>query len=221
MEQMQKKFLSEIKDLDPTKGVVEAYANAYNNEDSDGDISAYGSFVKTVSENIRKLRVYKNHDRKLMIGVPIEIDAYDTYGLKTITQFNMNTELGRDMFYDVKLTTDNNQDADLSIGYSVVQRDTKNSKIIKEYNLKEYSFLTSWGANSLAFATGIKSVNNSKEFIELLTKMYNIPYSDARLMQVEDILKSLTLEPFKDTLIVEPIEQINIIKSFTQSLNIK
>jgi len=221
MEQMQKKFLSEIKDLDPTKGVVEAYANAYNNEDSDGDISAYGSFVKTVSENIRKLRVYKNHDRKLMIGVPKEIDAYDTYGLKTVTQFNMNTELGKDMFYDVKLTTDNNQDADLSIGYSVVQRDTKNSKIIKEYNLKEYSFLTSWGSNSLAFATGIKSVNNSKEFIELLTKMYNIPYSDARLIQVEDILKSLTLEPLDDTHKVEPIEQINIIKSFTQSLNIK
>jgi hypothetical protein len=31
----------DLKDLDETKGVVVAYANAYNNEDSDKDISQF------------------------------------------------------------------------------------------------------------------------------------------------------------------------------------
>ena len=41
----------EVKDLDDSKGIVVAYANAYDYKDSDGDISARGSFDKTVNEN--------------------------------------------------------------------------------------------------------------------------------------------------------------------------
>lgn len=220
MEQLQKKFASEVKGLDDAQGVVEAYANAYNNEDSDGDISHPTSFVKTVSEGLKKIRVLKNHDPSLLIGVPKEIDAADSYGLKTVTQFNMNTALGRDMYHDVKLITDNNQEADLSIGYRVVRRDQKNSKIIMEYKLREYSFLTAWGANSMAVATGVKSLDSIPALMAHLTKMYNLPYSDSRLMQVESILKALTEAPSKDTLTVEP-QAIEIIKSFTNSLKTK
>lgn len=219
MEQLLKKFASEVKGLDDTKGIVEAYANAYNNEDSDGDISHPSSFVKTVSENFKKIRVLKNHNVKEMIGVPKEINPQDPYGLLTVTQFNMNTALGRDMYHDVKLVTDNGQEADLSIGYRVVRRDTKNTKIITEYALKEYSFLTSWGANSAAIVRGVKSAESVEDIIEQLTKMYNLPYSDARLMQVETILKSLTFAPEVSTQTDEPI--IEIIKSFTNSLKNK
>lgn len=218
MSELQKKFSSEVKGLDDSQGVVEAYANAYNNEDSDGDISYPGSFVKTVSDSFKKIRVYKNHDIRLMVGVPKEIDAQDPYGLKTVTQFNMNTDLGRDMYNDVKLINENNQDADLSIGYRVIRRDQKNKKIILEYALKEYSFLTSWGANSLAIATGIKSLSTVPELIEHLTKMYNLPYSDSRLIQVENILKSLSDAPEDSTLKDEPIKEIEIINSFTKKL---
>jgi HK97 family phage prohead protease len=204
MEELQKKFASEVKGLDDAQGVVEAYANAYNNEDSDGDISHPSSFVKTVSENFKKIRVYKNHDIKQMIGVPKELNALDPFGLFTVTQFNMNTDLGKDMYHDVKLVTDNGQEADLSIGYKVLRRDQKNAKIITEYSLKEYSFLTSWGANSRAIATGIKSLESVPEIITHLTKMYNLPYSDSRLMQVETILKALTVAPEESTQLVEP-----------------
>ena len=204
-----KDFQSEVKDLDSKTGFVRAYANAYNNEDSDGDISLPGSFIKTVSENFKKLRVYKNHDTSIMVGVPREIDAHDPYGLGTGTQFNMNTDDGKNMFHDVELIMGNKQDADLSIGYRVIKRDTKNSKAIQEYALREYSFLTSWGANPLAIATGLKGANSVEKVIEHLTKMYNLPYSDGRLIEVEKILKSLTLEPFKDTPKVEPILSFN------------
>jgi len=219
MEQLLKKFASEVKGLDDTKGIVEAFANAYNNEDSDGDISHPSSFVKTVSENFKKIRVLKNHNVKEMIGVPKEINPQDPYGLLTVTQFNMNTALGRDMYHDVKLVTDNGQEADLSIGYRVVRRDTKNTKIITEYALKEYSFLTSWGANSSAIVRGVKSAESVSDIIEQLTKMYNLPYSDSRLIQVERILKSLTFAPELSTQTDEPM--IEIIKSFTNSLKTK
>lgn len=214
---LQKKFASEVKGLDDAKGIVEAYANAYNNEDSDGDISHPSSFVKTVSDNFKKIRVYKNHDIKQMIGVPKELNALDPYGLFTVTQFNMSTDLGKDMYHDVKLVTDNGQEADLSIGYRVLRRDQKNSKIITEYSLKEYSFLTSWGANSMAIATGVKSLDSVHALMDHLTKMYNLPYSDSRLIQVENILKALTNAPGNSTHSVEP-QAIEIIKSFTNSL---
>lgn len=214
---LHKKFASEVKGLDDSKGIVEAYANAYNNKDSDGDISHPTSFVKTVADSFKKIRVYKNHDTSLMIGVPKEINAQDPYGLFTVTQFNMNTDLGKDMYHDVKLVTDNGQEADLSIGYRVIRRDPKIKNMIMEYALKEYSFLTSWGANSMAIATGIKSLDSVESLMAHLTKMYNLPYSDSRLLKVEQILKALTEAPDDSTLNDEP-QAIEIIKSFRNSL---
>lgn len=215
-----KQLSYDLKELDEKKGVVIAYANAYNNEDADKDISAYGSFEKTVKENRKRIRVLKDHDPKLMIGVPLNIDTKDTFGLLTTTQFNMNKALGKDMFTDVKLMYENGLNAELSIGYRVIQRDQKNKSIITEYMLREYSFLSSWAANELATVQGIKSIKNHYGFMELLTKAYDLTYSDSRLMQIETLLKSLSNEPLLDnTLIEKPI--IDTLKSFTNSLNIK
>lgn len=206
-----------LKDLDETKGEVIAYANAYNFEDSDKDISAYGSFDKTVNENFKRIRVLKDHNPTLMIGVPLYIDTKDTYGLLTHTKFNLKKDLGRDMFEDVKLMHENGLNAELSIGYKVMQRDVKNKNIINEYKLMEYSFLSSWGANELSTVQGIKSIKSHYGVMELLTKAYNLPYSDARLIKIETLLKSLSDEPLEDN---TPNEQpiIDQIKSFRQSL---
>ena len=206
-----------LKDLDETKGEVIAYANAYNFEDSDKDISAYGSFDKTVNENFKRIRVLKDHNPTLMIGVPLSIDTKDTYGLLTHTKFNLKKDLGRDMFEDVKLMHENGLNAELSIGYKVMQRDVKNKNIINEYKLMEYSFLSSWGANELSTVQGIKSIKSHYGVMELLTKAYNLPYSDARLIKIETLLKSLSDEPLEDN---TPNEQpiIDQIKSFRQSL---
>jgi len=215
-----KQLSYDLKDLDTAKGVVKAYANVYNYKDSDGDISAYGSFDKTVNENFKRIRVLKDHNPTMMIGVPLAIDTKDSYGLLTTTQFNLKKDLGRDMFEDVKLMHENNLNAELSIGYKVLQRDQKNKSIITEYKLGEYSFLSSWGANHLSTVQGIKSIKNHYGFMELLTKAYDLPYSDSRLMQIETLLKSLSKEPSEtDTLNLEPI--METLKSFTNSLNIK
>lgn len=211
-----KQLSYELKDLEEEKGVVIAYANAYNFKDSDGDISAYGSFDKTVQENFKRIRALKNHNPREMIGVPLNIDTKDEFGLLTTTQFNMKTELGRDLFQDIKLMHDNGLNAELSIGYNVVKRDEKTKSIITEYKLMEYSFLTSWGANQLSTVQGVKSIKSVYGIMELIEKSYNLDYSDARLRQIETLLKSLSDEPSEtDTLIEQPI---NIIKEFRQNL---
>ena len=206
-----------LKDLDEKKGVVTAYANTYNFKDSDGDISAYGSFDKTVTENFKRIRVLKDHNPTMMVGVPLVIDTKDSYGLLTTTQFNLNKPLGKDLFTDIQLMTSSGLSAELSIGYKVIQRDVKNKNIINEYKLMEYSFLSSWGANELSTVQGIKSIKSTYGILELIEKSYNLDYSDDRLRQIETLLKSLSNEPSEtDTLNEQPI--IEQIKSFRKSL---
>ena len=40
-----KQLSYDLKELDDAKGIIVAYANVYNNKDSDGDISAKGSII--------------------------------------------------------------------------------------------------------------------------------------------------------------------------------
>jgi len=214
-----KQLSYDLKELDDAKGVVVAYANAYNNEDSDKDISAPGSFDKTVTENFKRIRVLKDHNPTMMIGVPLKIDTTDPYGLLTTTQFNMNKPLGKDMFTDVKLMHESNMNAELSIGYSVMKRDSKNKSIITEYKLMEYSFLSSWAANELATVQDIKGIKSHYGILSLIEKAYNLDYSDERLRQFETLLKSLSNEPSEtDTLQDKPI--IETIEQFRQSLKL-
>lgn len=187
-----KQLSYDLKELDEAKGIVMAYANAYDFKDSDGDISAKGSFDKTVSENYKRIRVLKDHNPTKMIGVPLNIDTKDAYGLLTTTQFNMAKPLGKDMFTDVKLMHENGLNAELSIGYQVVNRDKNNKSLITEYKLMEYSFLSSWAANELSTVQGIKNIKGHYGILELIEKSYNLDYSDDRLRQIETILKALS-----------------------------
>lgn len=214
-----KQFSYDIKDFDEKQGIVKAYANAYDFKDSDGDISAKGSFNKSVSENRKRIRVLKDHIPTITLGIPLEFDTSDNYGLLTTTKFNLQKEVSRDMFTDIQLLKENGLNAELSIGYEIVKRDEKNRSIITEYKLWEYSFLSSWAANELSTVQDIKSIKSHYGVMELLTKAYNLPYSDSRLQQIEQILKSLdNKEPIETiTPTVEPTaEQIKqtLLKSF-------
>ena len=212
-----KQFSYDIKDLDEKQGIVVAYANAYDFKDSDGDISAKGSFNKTAKENYKRVRVLKDHNPTISLGVPLNIDSNDNFGLLTTTKFNLNKEVSRDMYSDIILMKEHGLNAELSIGYEIIARDEKNRSIIKEYKLYEYSFLTSWAANELSTVQDIKSIKTTYGILNLIEKAYDLPYSDTRLKQIETILKSLdNKEPILDiTPKDEPIneeELINLIK---------
>lgn len=203
-----KSLSTDIKDLDEAQGIVKAYAAVYNNKDADGDISLPGSLAKTVNDHFKRIRVLKDHNPTIMLGVPLSIDANDSYGLGTTTQFNMKKDVARDMFTDIVLMKQHGLNAELSIGFGKTIRDTKDRAKIKEYTfLGEYSFLSSWAANELAVVGSIKSLKSHYGVMELLTKAYNLPYSDKRLAQIETILKSLTTEPEHEvtTQVNEPI----------------
>lgn len=217
-----KQIAYDIKDLDEKQGIVVAYANAYDYKDSDGDISAKGSFIKTAKENYKRIRVLKDHIPTIALGVPLKIDANDPYGLLTTTKFNMQKEVSRDMFTDIQLMKENGLNAELSIGYSVQKRDQKNENIITEYKLYEYSFLTSWAANELSTVQGIKSIESHYGVLSLIEKAYNLDYSDTRLKQIENILITLKEKPSdkQDTLDNEPFI-LDTLKTFTNSLNLK
>jgi len=212
-----KQFSYDIKDFDEKQGIVKAYANAYDFKDSDGDISAKGSFNKSVRENRKRIRVLKDHIPTITLGIPLEFDTSDNYGLLTTTKFNLQKEVSRDMFTDIQLLKENGLNAELSIGYEIVKRDEKNRSIITEYKLWEYSFLSSWAANELSTVQDIKSIKSHYGVMELLTKAYNLPYSDSRLQQIEQILKSLDnkepIETITPTVEPTPTEIKNIFKT--------
>ena len=187
-----KHFRNLVKEMDDSEGIVVAYANTYNNEDYDGDISMPGCFDKTVNESFKKLRVFKDHLSYIELGVPSEHPKTDDpKGLLTYTQFNLEKQVSRDMFSDIKLKLKYEKDVDLSIGFNVVKRDEKDRKRITEYALWEYSFLSNWGANPLATVQSAKSLTAKMQVIQFLTDAYNLPYNDLRLKNIEEILQSL------------------------------
>src|SRR5699024_6371697 len=147
-----------------------------------------------VKENFKRIRVLKDHNPREMIGIPLEIDTKDSYGLLTTTKFNLQKPLGKDMFTDVKLMHDNGLNAELSIGFKIMNRDQRNKSIITEYKLMEYSFLSSWGANELSTVQGIKSIKSVYGIMELIEKAYDLDYSDERLKQIEILLKELSTQ---------------------------
>ena len=213
-----KQLSYDLKDLDEKQGIVTAFANVYNFEDSDGDISAPHSFKKTVKENKKRIRVLKDHNPTISLGVPIELDAEHPEGLLTVTKFNLQKEVSRDMFTDILLMKEHGLNAELSIGYEIIKRNKSNRKVIDEYKLYEYSFLSSWAANELSIVQDIKSIKSHYGIMELLTKAYNLPYSDSRLIQIEQILKSLSNEPEEEsTPNVKPIDA-NDVKSIFSNL---
>lgn len=210
----------DLKDFDEAKGIITAYANTYDFKDSDGDISAFGSFDKTVNENFKRIRVLKDHNPTISLGVPLEINTKDPFGLLTTTKFNLKKEVSRDMFTDVQLMKEAGLNAELSIGYNVISRDKKNKSIINEYKLMEYSFLSSWAANEMSTVQDIKSIKSHYGILELIEKSYDLNYSDPRLRKIEALLKSLTdKEPLlDDTLNVEPM-YAKTISEYIKTLN--
>lgn len=207
-----KQVSHEIKELDDAKGIVVAYASVYNNIDSDGEVIMQGAFTKTVNENFKRIRVLKDHDPRIGLGVPLSLNTSDPYGLLTTTQFNLKKEVSRDMYEDIKLFLANGLNAELSIGFQTIksteeQNEEMEVEKITEVKLWEYSFLSNWAANEKAIVQNVKSKD---KFMELLVEMYNLPYSDSRLIQVENILKSLDKnEPLQNnTQILEPIDQV-------------
>jgi len=193
MEEIIFKNLSEFRDIDEQTGIIKGYANVYNVKDSDGDISLPGSFSKTVAERAKKIKIFKNHTPQL-VGVPLELDIADPYGLGLTAKMLMDTDAGRDTFHEVKFLHENGFESGMSIGGWIIKRNPKNKLEVVEYKLKEISVLTTEEpANELSLVSAVKAVKElteptQEEFWNIIEKAYNVKFSDNILKSLEQFL---------------------------------
>ena len=185
-------FSYEIKEL-TKEGQVQFYANAFNNLDSDYDISLPGSFKKTLRENGKRLRHFKHHDRRQMPGVVIDAKE-DSIGLLITSQLIMENPLGRETYEEYKALEAAGKQMEHSVGVSAIKYEMDNETSIRkvsEWKLWEVSTLTAWGANSEALTVGVKNLKDaSREELETellyLKALLNISsYTELQLEQIE------------------------------------
>ena len=179
-------YKTKANDLDEAKGIVTVAVNGIGIVDSQNDISMPGSFNKTLSENIARIKWFLNHDTTQLLGVPLE-GAEKDGNLVMVGQLNLKKQIGRDTLEDYKLFSENGRTLEHSIGVQAIKRDAKDKRKVLEWKMWEYSTLTSWGSNPQTFLVGIKSdqpadVRANIEFIRTALKMR---YSDARLKEYE------------------------------------
>lgn len=196
-----------FKDMDDQTGFLIGYANIYSVKDLVGDISNPASFVKTVSERKSKIKIYKNHDNNLLVGVPQELNPYDPVGLHLTAKMLMDTQLGRDTYHESKFLVENGFESGFSIGGYISKRNQKNRSEVMEYKLDEVSVLTKEQANSGSMVQIVKSIQELDEltqdaFWSIITKAYdNHKFSDDVLKSLETFLnKSLEEEPGDNTI---------------------
>lgn len=209
-----KDYVSSVKDIDE-KGIVIVAANAIGNVDSDKDMSIDGSFDKTLSEGFKRLKWFLNHDRNLLLGVPIEGKQSGKY-LEMKGQLNLKKQIAKDTYEDYKLYAEHGKTLEHSIGVEAVKWEQQgDTRMVKEWKLWEYSTLTSWGANEDTPMLGIKSADSIIEAIDWLNVMLKKGnYSDEKFLQIEEkinSLKSLFTEPVVTTQVKEPSRNWSLI----------
>jgi len=185
-----KDFEAEVKDLDTTKGIVTVYINAFNNEDSDGDISLPGSFKRTFKNNGKTLQHWLNHDRDKLLGVPIKLYE-DSVGAIAVSQLNINKQLGKDVFEDYKLFAEHGKTLQHSVRVIPVKYEEDRTgdnwtRTVSEWKMiMEYSTLYGWGANQQTPLIDIKSMKD----LELMMTEGN--YSDEKALLIEQTYEKL------------------------------
>lgn len=177
-------YKSEIRDVDD-KGIVVVAANAFGNEDSQGDISVNGSYVKTIQERFNRLKWYKNHKQDELLGVPMAATETDRH-LVVTGKLNLNKQISRDIYEDYKLYASEGKSLEHSVGVIAVKRDPQDKRRVTEWKWLEYSTLTNWGSNPDTPMLFIKSDTDLMEQILFLEKSLRIAnYSDEKGKQVE------------------------------------
>lgn len=190
-------YKTKTNDVDGEKGIVTVAVNGIGVLDSDGDISAAGSFNKTLKENFSRVKWLYNHDRGMLLGVPIE-GKEDGGNLVMTGAINLKKQMGRDVLEDYKLYAEYGKTLEHSIGVNAVKRDKNDPRIVKEWELWEYSTLSSWGANPQTYLIDIKNRDMASlgEHLNFIRKALTMHYSDERLKELESnmeiIEKALT-----------------------------
>jgi HK97 family phage prohead protease len=217
-----KSLVYDVKDIDATKGIVTFYFSIFGNKDADGDIVERGAFAKTIAENFKRIKHFKNHRWDQLVGVPVEIKEDDS-GALARSQIILGTQLGKDTFEEYKAggITEHSFGFDVLKFEQVNEDDPKErTRILKELRLWEFSSLTSFGSNPLTRLVDLKTmdVNDSMLYLERLLKLKKGDFSDEyfrsleqKIIKITDHIKSL-IEPSDDTH-NEPVDWIEYFRN--------
>jgi HK97 family phage prohead protease len=156
-----------VKAVDDSKGIIEAYASKFGNEDSYKDIVVPGAYKRTLNSQLAKkskqtwLWPYLfQHDEKSILG-GIQDAEEDDFGLLYQGQCNMETQLGREQYSNAKMGVLFQS----SIGYDVPKGGAEYKdgiRYLKEIRLWEISLVT-FAANPEATVVDVK--NNKRTFV--------------------------------------------------------
>lgn len=160
--------LKEISD----EGVFEGHGAVFGNIDLGGDIVARGAFRSSLSAARKAKRLPKfllNHDPRTVAGIFEEMQE-DDRGLFVKGRFNLDKQISREAFTDVKMGAVDG----LSIGFiskKTARDETTGVRTIKEADLIEVSLVT-FPMNEQARIGVVKSIaaqmNTIREFEEHL-----------------------------------------------------
>lgn len=188
---------------------VEAYAST-RDRDLVGDVVAEGAFRKSISERGDRIAVLWQHDPRIPVGKAVQL-AEDARGLRTVTQFNRDTDWGRNAFHAIKA----GDVTGVSIGFDLVPGkhavepvDGKATRVIREVKLWEYSFVT-FPANEEARVLGAKampSLTDAAGAIKALAEMREALTDEERAI-VEQILADLPSASKSIRALLQPGEQ--------------
>lgn len=171
-------------------GIVTVAVAAFGNTDSQNDISEKGSFAKTLKENRKRFKHFLNHNQDWLVGCPI--DAYeDAQHLVFVSEINLDTQLGRDVYSNYKLYQKNGLTLEHSVGVEDVKRDPFDRRKVLEWMLWEFSTLYSWGANERTPLLDLKQLDfgrNPGAAIHFIKDALKLKFSDSTLLQYERYL---------------------------------
>ena len=171
---------------DDSRYVVEAYAST-RDRDLVGDVITEGAFQKSLERRSGKIAARWQHDPRQPVGRPLDVRE-DSRGLYTVTQFNRESSWGRDAFAAIKA----GDVTGVSIGFDIpsgsvefAKQEGQQTRLIKEVELYEYSFVT-FPANESARIIGAKSA----ELADLALKLYEAEGMEARGLRPDADLAS-------------------------------
>ena len=105
---------AEVKTVDDAEGIVEAYVNTMGVVDLDGEVIDFAAFDNSIKKGGQSVAWF--HDQSSPVGKVIDASPIELgYGddddedypyrrgkLKAVMQFNLNTQRGREAFFDVQ-----------------------------------------------------------------------------------------------------------------------
>ncbi|HOA84019.1 MAG TPA: HK97 family phage prohead protease [Thermodesulfovibrio thiophilus] len=146
-----KDFMFDIKSVEDN-GIVEGYAAVFGNKDLGNDIIDPGAFKKTINER-KNVPLLWYHQPPEVLGLVFEMEE-DNKGLKSRSQINLDTQLGREKFSLIRQGAIKG----MSIGFETIKEAWDGTvRRLKEIRLWEISLVT-FPMNPLAQVTGIKAV---------------------------------------------------------------